>query len=298
MIKEYYKLAKPGIIYGNLLTAVASFLFAVGMQAHGIHSGHFDFRWTLFLATAFGISFVIGSACVFNNYLDRDIDRKMKRTSTRALVTGKISVRNALIYGTILGILGLVLLFLYVNILTSLIALFGFFSYVVLYGIAKRGSEWGALVGTLPGAVPIVVGYTAVVNHLDLLALILFLVLACWQMPHFYAIAIYRLDEYREAGIPVFPAKRGMRTTKIHILFFVIAYLLATLSLWILGFAGYVYLASILIFGAIWLWRAVQGFKVRADSTADTKWAKKLFLFSLIVLVSFCVTLAIAPLLP
>ena len=294
-IKEYYKLAKPGIIYGNVFTTIAAFLFASGISSH-----YHNFSLLLFLTTVFGISLVIGSACVFNNYLDRNIDRKMKRTSTRALVTGKISVRNALIYGTVLGLIGVGLLFLCVNVLTACIAVFGFFSYVVLYGVAKRGSEWGALVGSIPGAVPIVVGYTAVVNHVDVPALILFIVLVCWQMPHFYAIAMYRLDEYREAGIPVLPARRGMRTTKIHTLAFVILYFLATLSLWAFGFVGYVYLASVTIFGFAWLWRAILGFNPakKTPFIDDAKWAKKLFLFSLIVLVAFSVSIAVAPLLP
>jgi protoheme IX farnesyltransferase len=287
MIKDYYKLAKPGIVYGNVFTTIAAFLFACG--AH-----YSRFSLSLFLAAVFGIALVIASACVFNNYIDRDIDRKMKRTSNRALVTGKISVRNALTYGTVLGLLGLVLLLVCANLLTACIALFGFFSYVVLYGIAKRRSYWGALVGSIPGAVPIVVGYTAVANQLDVTALILFFVLVFWQMPHFYAIAIYRLDEYKEAGIPVLPVEKGIHTTKLHILLFIIAYLAATVALWSYGFAGYVYLASVSIFGAAWLWKGFHGFRIK-DLTEEAKWARKLFLFSLMVLVSFCVTIAIVP---
>jgi protoheme IX farnesyltransferase len=287
MIKEYYKLAKPGIIYGNVFTTVAAFLFASGPH-------YKNFNVLLFFATILGIALVIGSACVFNNYIDRDIDRKMKRTSTRALVTGSISVRNALVYGTVLGVVGFVLLFLYVNVLTAGIALFGFFSYVVLYGAAKRKSEWGALIGTLPGAVPIVVGYTAVMNQLDLTALILFLVLVFWQMPHFYAIAIYRLDEYKHAGIPVYPAKRGVRTTKMHILLFIIAYVLVASSLGTSGVATYFYSGSVLLFGFVWLLQSLRGFRLKTGQTNE-KWAKKLFFLSLIVLVSFSVTIAIVP---
>jgi protoheme IX farnesyltransferase len=286
--KDFYRLAKPGIIYGNIITTIAAFLFASRWHFAGLAS-----LW-LFIATVVGLSFVIGSACVFNNYIDRDIDRKMSRTRERALVTGIISVRSALIYGTILGLIGFALLGLFVNILTDLIALVGFVFYVVIYGLAKRGSEWGAVVGSIPGAVPILVGYTALTNHLDITALILFLVLVFWQMPHFYAIAMYRLDEYKAAGIPVLPAEKGMRTTKIHILFYIIAFILATSALWVFGFAGYVYLAVVLVLGLIWLARSVQGFTARDD----TKWAKKLFLFSLIVLLGFCVAIAVAPLVP
>jgi protoheme IX farnesyltransferase len=301
-IAEYYKLAKPGIIYGNVLTTVAAFLFA--WRWHFNSSALFEHFIFLFIATNLGIAFVIGSACVFNNYLDRTIDKRMSRTKNRALVTGIISVRSALIYGAILGIVGVALLYLFVNLLTALIAVLGFVSYVVIYGIAKRESHWGAVVGSVPGAVPIVVGYTAVTNHLDGAALILFLVLVTWQMPHFYAIAMFRLEEYKAAGIPVLPAVKGMKATKVHILLYIIAFIIATALLTLCGYAGLVYLIVLLVVGFIWLWRALQGFKSKdsanAISTAerDAKWARKLFRFSLIVLLVFCVALAVAPLLP
>jgi protoheme IX farnesyltransferase len=287
-IRNYYKLAKPGIIYGNVLTTVAAFLFATRWHFHGVHTLY------LFLATVVGISFVIGSACVFNNYFDMDIDAKMSRTKDRALVTGIISVRSAIIYAYILGIIGFALLLLYVNILTSVIALFGFIMYVVVYGYAKRKTHWGAVIGSIPGAVPIVVGYTAVTNQLDLTALTLFFVLVFWQMPHFYAIAIRRLDEYTAAGIPVLPAKKGIRETKIHILLYIIAYLASVWLLAFFGHLGYVYLVVVLLFAARWIMLAFG-----LLSTSDNqKAAKRLFIFSLIVLLTFSVAIAVGPLLP
>jgi protoheme IX farnesyltransferase len=140
------------------------------------------------------------------------------------------------------------------------------------------------------------VGYTAVINHPDLPALILFLVLVFWQMPHFYAIALRRLSEYKQADIPVFPLVHGIHTTKVHIFFYVAAYFVTTVSLWAYGFAGYVYLCSAVIFGGIWIWKARQGFLIQNEEMSAV-WAKKLFLFSLIVLVTFSLTIAISPLL-
>ncbi len=280
MLKDYYRLAKPGIIYGNVFTTIAAFLFA--------SQWHFKGPW-LFTATVFGISLIIGSACVFNNYLDRDLDAQMERTRNRVLVTGVIRAHHALIYGAVLGVFGTVILFLFVNILTTAIALIGFIFYVVLYGVAKRRSHWGAVIGSIPGAIPIVVGYTAVMNHLDPTAWILFLVLVAWQMPHFYAIALYRLDEYRAAKIPVLPAVKGWETTKIHIVLYILLYIVATGLLWVFGYAGYVYLFLVEGSGLAWLWKAFSG--------SDAVWARKLFLFSLIVLVVFCVAIAITPLL-
>lgn len=291
-MKEYYQLAKPGIIYGNVFTTIAAFFFASRWHFVGMPS------LELFFATVIGIALVIGSAGVFNNYLDRNIDRKMARTKDRALVTGAISVRNALIYGVVLGFAGITLLLLQVNEITAGMALFGWIFYVAVYGLAKRMSHWGAIVGSVPGAVPIVVGYTAITNHLDATALVLFLILAIWQIPHFYAIAMYRLEEYKAAGIPVLPARKGMHTTKVHIVAYILAYVAATIMLWMLGVVGYLYLVSVIGFGLAWLWRGVKGLAIKGDDAVDARWGRSMFLFSLIVLVSFSLTIAVEPLLP
>jgi protoheme IX farnesyltransferase len=296
MFRDYYKLAKPGIIYGNILTTIAAFLFAARW--------HFTLPLLgTFVATIFGLSCVIGSACVFNNYLDRNIDKKMERTSNRALVTGTISVRNALIYGAILGLVGIFLLYFHVNALSAALGAFGFLTYVFVYGFVKRKSDWGAVIGSVPGAVPIVVGYTAVTNHLDPVAWILFAVLVAWQMPHFYSIAVFRLEEYKAAGIPVLPATKGIKRTKLHIIFFVAAFVIAASLLFSLGYADYVYLIIMMGVGWAWFWKSLKGFDTKSKSEnqnliTDEKWARSLFFFSLIVLLVFCAMISIAPLLP
>jgi protoheme IX farnesyltransferase len=288
MLKDYYRLAKPGIIYGNGITTVAAFLYASQWQ---FSAAAF---FVLFIPTLLGISLVIGSACVFNNYLDRDMDAKMDRTKKRALVTGAIPIHNALRFGAALGIVGFGLLISFVNVLTAEIALVGFISYVALYTAMKRHTHWAAVVGTIPGAVPIVVGYTAVTGRLDVTALILFSILACWQLPHFYSIALFRKDEYATAGIPVLSVAKGTRITKWFILFFTVGYLVAVTSFFIRGHAGYTYFIVTAGFGLLWLIESARGF----TATNDVLWARKLFRFSLLVLLSFCVVLGLAPLLP
>ncbi|HEX7651242.1 MAG TPA: heme o synthase [Candidatus Paceibacterota bacterium] len=284
MLKDYYRLTKPGIVYGNAFTTLAAFLYASGWHASA----------ALFCATLAGSMLVVASACVFNNYLDRGIDAKMERTKNRPLVTGAISGANAIAYGSALGIIGVALLSIYANPLTAAIALFGFLSYVFAYGWAKRASYWGTVVGSIPGAVPVVVGYTAVTGRIDAAAATLFFILVFWQMPHFYAIATYRLDEYAAAGIPVLPARKGIRAAKIHILLYIIAYLAAASALTALGYAGYAYLAAVLLIGLMWLWRAGKGFRAPDDAA----WARGVFRFSLIVLVTFSAALSVASLLP
>ena len=284
MIQDFYALTKPGIIYGNALTAAGAFIYASQWQIDLL----------LFLATVGGLSLVIASACVCNNYLDRSIDAKMKRTQKRALVTGTISVRNAMFYATVLGALGFLLLTVCVNALTAGIGLAAFISYVALYGIAKRRSVHGTLVGSIAGAAPPVVGYTAVMNRLDTTALILFLILVCWQMPHFYAIAIYRLKEYKAAAIPVLPAIKGTQAAKIQIIVYIVVFIIAACSLTIFGYAGYFYAAVMLLAGIWWLYRSLHGFK----TLNDDKWARQMFGFSLLVLLAFSATLTVANSLP
>ncbi len=283
-VKAYYQLTKPGIIYGNLLNTAAGFLL--------VSKWHFGFG--LLLATLGGTALVIASACVINNYIDRKIDVKMARTKKRALVTGSISGRSALAYASLLGLLGFVILGAYTNRLTFGLGVVALFTYVVLYGITKRRSVHGTVVGSIAGALPPVAGYTAVTNHLDGGALILFLILACWQMPHFYAIAMYRFNDYKAAGLPVLPVKKGIRTTQVQIVLYIIAFTVAVLALTAWGYTGYTYAAVMGSLGIIWLLRAMQGFK----AVDDKVWARKMFLFSLIIILTLAIMLAIGPLLP
>ena len=283
MIKTYYQLAKPGIIYGNALMAIGGFFLAA--------QGHF--KPGLFLAMLLGICLVMASGCVFNNYIDRGIDSKMLRTKKRASVTGLISPRNQLIYGTVLGLIGFLSL-AFTNLITVLIALAGWFFYVILYGIAKRRSVHGTIVGSIAGAVPPVVGYTAITGHLDGAAWLLFFILVLWQMPHFYAIAIFRSDDYDAAGLPVLPVKHGVHITKVQIVIYILALMVALALLNILGYAGYTYLVAMILLNFRWLWLAIRGFTAQNDLV----WARQVFRFSLVLITALCIILSLNSLVP
>jgi protoheme IX farnesyltransferase len=260
--------------------AVAGFLLASKGQ---------KFDWGLFVAMVAGLSLVIAAACVFNNYLDRDIDFKMQRTKKRALVSGQISGQAALIYGTVLGFAGATILATWTNYLTWALALFGLFAYVVLYGWAKRATVHGTVIGSISGAIPPVVGYTAVTGKIDITAVLLFITIAAWQMPHFYAIAIYRLKEYKNAGIPVLPRVKGIHATKVQIILYILAFLLASIALGLWGRAGHFYLVIAVLLGGIWLGVGLQGFK----GTDDIRWARQMFFFSLIVTLAWSAAVSI-----
>ena len=282
MFRTYYKLTKPGIVYGNVFTVIAGFLFASKLQ----------FSLVTLLAVIAGMAFVIAGSCVFNNVMDRNIDAQMERTRSRALVTGEIAVRNALLYGGALFMLGVSLLTLYTNALTAGVALFGAVFYVLIYGYAKRVSQLGTIVGSVSGAVPILAGYTAYSSSIGTPGILLFIILVLWQMPHFYAIAIYRLRDYEAAGIPVLPATIGVHKTKIAIIAYIVVFLFAEATLFVVGEVGYVYLILVGGFGIAWLARAWSGL----HASDDVAWAKGVFLFSIRVLVAFSVAISIGAL--
>jgi protoheme IX farnesyltransferase len=284
MLRECYLLTKPGIIYGNALTAIAGLLLASRWH---ISAG-------LFLATVAGTCLVIASACVINNYLDRGIDKKMVRTKQRALVTGELSGTFAIIYGLLLGGLGFTLLALFTNKLVVLIGAVAYVDYIVLYGVSKRASMHGTLVGSIAGAAPPVAGYCAVTGHFNGGALIIFLIMVCWQMVHFYAIAIRRSADYKAAGIPVLPLVKGVHATKVQMISYTAAFVAAVTALTLFGYAGYIFLITIGGAGCIWLYKGLTSFQVKDN----VKWAGGMFGYSLVVLLVFSAALATGSILP
>jgi heme o synthase len=280
MIKTYTLLTKPGIIMGNAIALVGGF---------GLASGS-DWNLWLFAATLIGLCCIIGSACVVNNYQDRHLDAKMARTANRPLVRQLVSVRNALVFAILLGIAGTALLAL-TSVLALLVALLGYFVYVVLYRHWKGRSSIATLVGSVAGGVPPVVGYCAVSGRLDLAAFILFSLLVLWQMPHFYAIALYRLNDYAAASIPVLPLQRGTPRTKRSILLYIVTFCAVTLLLPLLGYAGRLYLVITMGAGLTWLVLAISGF----SCANDQRWARRMFRLSLLVVTVLCLMLILDP---
>lgn len=283
LTKVYLGLAKPERTITNTLTAVAGFLFA----------SQWHINWPVFLSFIAGLTLVIASASVFNNLVDRNIDRQMPRTKNRALPAHLISVRTSTIFGAILGLAGFALL-TFTNWLTISIVAVAFIVYVVVYGVAKRRTVHSTLIGTLPGGASLVAGYTAVTNRLSAAALILFFIMLGWQMVHFYAIAIYRLKDYAAAKVPTMAARKGVKTTKQYMfLYFFVFIFAATLLTWT-GHTGYVYLGGVIILSAVWLFKLFEGF----SATNEQQWSREVFKLSLIVLLAMCLLLAFGPLLP
>ncbi len=283
-IKSYYYLTKPGIIQGNLLMATAGFLLA---------SPHRIDVWTL-LALLVGTTLVIGSGCVFNNYLDRDIDKKMARTKKRALVTHKIPVVNALVYAALLLVVGFGVLVAYTNWFVVLIGATGFVDYVVIYGWAKRHTVHSTLIGGVSGAASALAGYCAASGQFDKAALLVLLIMSAWQMAHFYGIGIRRRADYKAAGLPILPVVKGVPAAKRQTICYMVLFIVASSLLTVFGYTGYVYLVVMLILGFAWLIRALRTY----NQKDDTLWGKQVFLFSLIVLLVTSVMLSVGARLP
>lgn len=283
--KAYYELAKPGVTYGNALSAVAGFLFA--------SQGMVD--WTMFFWITLGTTLVIGSACALNNCLDQDIDAKMERTKKRAKLIETVGSRNALIFAIALGVVGFAILAAFTNWWVVLIEAIGYFDYVVLYGMwSKRKSVHGTLVGSISGAAPILAGYAGAAGGIDVGGLLLFAAIFVWQMPEFYSISIYRRKEYAAAGLPVSSVIRGVPRTIRQIFVYTLLFVLFTVALGLLDYTSMSYLVVMSALGLCWLYLGVQGLIAKDSET----WARRMFKFSLTALLVFCGLISINAWLP
>lgn len=229
---------------------------------------------------------------MINNFLDQDIDVLMERTKKRPLITDEVTGRQAVVFGSLLGIIGTILLAVWTNPWVVVVGITGWIVYVWLYGaLGKRKSVHGTLVGSISGAAPILAGYVAVSAGIDLTAILLFLVLFFWQMPEFYSISIFRKSEYAKAGVPVSSVVRGIAATKRQIFVYTLLTIICLLLLGAMPLTGFCYFAVVFILSARWLQIAVEGLLM----TDDINWAKRNFHYSLVVLVVFSVVISINP---
>lgn len=271
---NYYLLTKPGIIMGNLVTVFAGFLLA--------SKGQIDL--VLLFGTLAGLICIIASACVLNNYIDKDLDKQMERTKKRPLVQGVVSTPKAIVFALLLGLAGNLILYGTTNLLTLALADLGLFIYVFLYSLWKGDTIYGTAIGSLAGALPPVIGYTAASNRLDLGALILFFMLVFWQMPHFFSIAIMHYDDYARAQIPVLPIEKGLFRAKVHMAFYIAGFVFAAALLTRYHYTGVLYLVGATAIGALWLCLCVSGFFSRNPRL----WASRMFTLSLLMINVVC----------
>lgn len=269
-LKSFFSLCKPKVTAMIVFTAVIGMLLAV--------PGMVDLP--LLLATTVGIGCASGAAAAFNCLIEHRIDAVMARTRARALPTGQVSSVETFIFATILGSFGLGLLYVFVNPLTMWLTFGTFIGYAIIYTVfLKPATPMNIVIGGASGAMPPILGWAAVTNTISPESLIMFLIIFAWTPPHFWALALYRREEYAKVGMPMLPVTHGEAFTLLHILLYTVILVAVSLMPFALGMSGYIYLASIVVLDAIFLWYVVSLYQQYSDDLA-----KKTFKYSIIYL--------------
>ncbi|WP_436939515.1 heme o synthase [Staphylococcus xylosus] len=283
--KELQQIIKMGLVQGNLIPAFAGSWLAIVLANHSFLSSI-----PQILMMLVGSTLIMGGACALNNYYDQDIDSIMPSKQQRPTVNDRISNRNLLMLSFGMMLIGEALLFV-LNIPSGVIGLLGIVGYVSFYSIwSKRHTVWNTVIGSFPGAVPPLIGWTAIEGNISLVAVALFLVIFCWQPIHFYALAIKRKDEYSLANIPMLPSVKGFKRTRVSMFLWLVFLLPLPFLLSSLG-TTFIVLATLLNLG--WLYLGLTSFKKNSD---QTKWATKMFIYSLNYLVVFFVLVVVVSL--
>jgi protoheme IX farnesyltransferase len=245
-VLDYVSLTKPRIIVLLLVTTITTMIVAAG--GAGLPAA-------LAAYTLLGGALAAGAANAINCYWDRDIDAVMRRTRGRPVPAGRVAPRRALGFGVVLAAVSVVVLGVAVNWLSALLALSGIVFYVGVYTVwLKRSTPQNIVIGGAAGAIPPLVGWAAVTNHVGLPALLLFAIIFLWTPPHFWALALNREEDYRAAGVPMLPVVRGTAETLRQMLLYTVALVAATLVLAALGVLGRVYLVAAVALAIPWLW--------------------------------------------
>ncbi len=277
--RDYYELTKPKVVALLMLTAVVGmFLSTPGMVPLEVLT-----------LGSLGMAFAMAAAAAVNHVVDQRIDAIMARTENRPIVRGKIGPQKALIFAAVLSAISMVVLDVFINRLTAVLTLFGIVGYAFIYTMyLKRATPQNIVIGGIAGAIPPLLGWTAVTNELHPHALLLVLIIFVWTPPHFWALAIHRRDEYAKAGIPMLPVTHGIEFTKTSVLHYTLLLLVASMLPYITGMCGGIYAVSALGLGAVFLYYA---FKLKYKPEAGT--AMKTFGYSIVYLMLLFVALLV-----
>jgi len=271
VLHEYYELTKPRIV------ALLVFCAVIGMFLAVPGPGLLLPPWRALVLGTLGIWLASSSAAAFNQLIDRRIDKVMIRTVHRPLATGTLTPRQAFVFAFGLGIAAMIVLATGVNVLTAILTFIGLIGYALIYtAFLKRASSQNIVIGGLAGAVPPILGWTAVTGSLHPYALQLCLIIFVWTPPHFWALAIFRREDYARAGIPMLPVTHGVVFTRWHILFYTILLILVTLLPVLTGMSGWIYLVGTLGLDLVFLWYAI-----RLLDPPDELYAMKVFKYSI-----------------
>ncbi|MBV1931440.1 MAG: heme o synthase [Porticoccaceae bacterium] len=246
--RDFLELCKPAVVVVMIVTSLIGMFLAVpGMVPIDV----------LILGNV-GIALSAGSAATVNHLVDRQIDLKMARTLNRPIAQGRVEPIQAIIFAAVLGIVGMAILVIYINILTAWLTLASLLGYAVVYTVfLKRATPQNIVIGGLAGAAPPLLGWTAVTNDIHPHALLLVLIVFIWTPPHFWALALHRKEEYAKADVPMLPVTHGERYTKLHTLLYTIVLIPVTVMPWLVGMSGWMYLLGALVLGGGFLYWAI-----------------------------------------
>jgi protoheme IX farnesyltransferase len=272
-LHDYLTLCKPRVVLLMLLTMWA-----------GMYLGDaLTLTWSLCIATTVGVAMMSGAAATLNHIIDHQIDALMERTKNRPLVTGKLSVQTAAVFAAIQAILGFLLLYFFVNKLTALLTFMASLGYAVVYSLyLKRATSQNIVIGGLAGAMPPLLGWTAATGQLAPQSWLLVLIIFTWTPAHFWALCLHRYQEYKKTPIPMLPITHGIPLTKLHIIFYSLLTVAASLLPFAIGMSGLLYLISV-----IFLNIGLMGYAFKLKSTDEITQgtlALKTFRYSLIYL--------------
>jgi len=226
----------------------------------------------LVILASIGIAFAASSAAVFNHIIDQKIDNEMFRTRKRPLPEGKITTKTALLFGMVLGVVGIGTLVVGVNMLTAVLTLLALIGYAVFYTMyLKRATPQNIVIGGAAGAAPPLLGWAAITNSIELGALLLFLIIFIWTPPHFWALAIHRKKEYAKVNIPMLPVTHGHYFTRIQILLYTILLVVITVIPYLVGMSGLIYLTGAMLLGLGFLYFAIQMLRLPDDKQLPMK---------------------------
>ena len=246
--RDFMELCKPAVVVVMIVTSLSGMFLAVpGMVPIDV----------LILGNL-GIALSAGSAATVNHLVDRQIDLKMARTLNRPIAQGRVEPAQAIIFAAVLGVAGMAILVIYINVLTAWLTLASLLGYAVVYTVfLKRATPQNIVIGGLAGAAPPLLGWTAVTNDIHPHALLLVLIVFIWTPPHFWALALHRKEEYAKADVPMLPVTHGERYTKLHTLLYTIVLIPVTIMPWLVGMSGWMYLLGALVLGGGFLYWAI-----------------------------------------
>jgi len=270
VLKDYLTLCKPRVVLLMIVTAWV-----------GMHLASYELiPWQILIFASLGIAFAAASAAIINHLLDRHIDAKMKRTATRPIACGRITPTAALLFAATLAILAFIILITFVNFTTTWLTFATLLGYALLYTVfLKRATPQNIVIGGAAGAMPPLLGWTAVAGSIEPNGLLLVLIIFTWTPPHFWALAIYRKQDYAAAHIPMLPNTHGVQFTKLCILLYTILLIPITILPYLVGMSGMLYLSLTLVIDLIFVYRTIVLYR-----SSNIQQALKIFHYSIIYL--------------